>query len=88
MSTTMRVPDDVNASVKRIAALSGRPGGDLLAEAWSSYVEKHREEFARDFERAAALIRDGDTDGLARMASEPVAEQATAAAAAARRTAG
>jgi predicted transcriptional regulator len=84
MTTTMRVPTQVNDSVKRIAALQGRAPSDLIAEAWNCYLERHREQFAKDFEEAAALIREGDTAGLAQFASRSVVDRAAAAAAAAR----
>lgn len=36
-----------------------------LAEAWGDYLDRHRDEIAENFERAAELIRAGDTHGLA-----------------------
>jgi predicted transcriptional regulator len=84
MSTTVRVPEEVNEAIKRIAAVQGRSPGDLIAEAWNDYLQKHREQFAADFQEAAALIREGDTEGLARLASRSVAARAEAAARAAR----
>ena len=36
-----------------------------LAEAWGDYLDRHRDEIAENFERAAVLIRAGDTHGLA-----------------------
>lgn len=65
MSAVTRLPADIHASAKAIAAMQGRTTGDVIAEAWREYVERHANEFAADFERAAALIREGDTEGLA-----------------------
>jgi hypothetical protein len=36
-----------------------------LAQAWGDYLDRHRDEIAENFERAAELIRAGDTHGLA-----------------------
>jgi predicted transcriptional regulator len=84
MSTTVRISDEVQQAVKRIAALQGRTPSDLIAEAWDDYLRKHREQFAADFEQAAALIRAGEIDRLAEFASQSVADRAVAAAEAAR----
>lgn len=65
MSAVTRLPADVNSSAKQIAAMQGRTPGDVIAQAWREFLERHRDEFAADFERAAALIREGDTEGLA-----------------------
>lgn len=64
-SSVTRLPADIYASAKAIAAMQGRTTGDVIAQAWREFVERHGDEFAADFERAAALIRDGDTEGLA-----------------------
>ena len=64
MSTTVRVPDELLEDVRRIAALQGRAPGEILARAWQDFIDRHREEIARDFERAAELIRSGDTPAL------------------------
>ena len=65
MSTTVRVSEELLDDVRRIAALQGKAPGEMLGEAWGVYLERHREEIAEDFERAADLIRSGDTKGLA-----------------------
>lgn len=65
MSTTVRVPDELLEDVRRIAALQGRAPGEMLARAWHDFIDRHREEIAHDFERAAELIRSGDTPALA-----------------------
>jgi predicted transcriptional regulator len=87
-TTTVRIPEEVQQAVKRIAALQGRTPSDLIAEAWDDYLRKHREQFAEDFEHAAALIRSGEIDRLAEFASRSIPDRAVAAAEAARRTAG
>jgi hypothetical protein len=65
MSTTVRIPQDIDAPVKAIAAMQGRVAGEVLADAWREYFENHREEFAAEFERAAEVVRAGDTDAMA-----------------------
>ena len=79
MSAVTRLPADVHASAKAIAAMQGRATGDVIAQAWREYVERHGDEFAADFERAAALIREGDTEGLAAHANRFAAAEADAA---------
>lgn len=70
MSTkVIRVPGDVHEEAVQLAALRRQQPGNLLAEAWREYMEKNREEFAADLERAATLLRDGTLDGLANFAS-------------------
>ena len=85
MSTTVRIPREVDASVKAIAAMQGRVAGDVLADAWREYFEHHRDEFAADFERAAEAVRSGDTDAMAAMMNRFNAERAATAAEHARR---
>jgi dihydroxyacetone kinase len=58
-------PADIHASAKAIAAMRGGTAGDVIAQAWREFVERHGDEFAAGFERAASVIRDGDTEGLA-----------------------
>jgi predicted DNA-binding protein len=84
MSVVVRLPEDVYESARRIAALTGRQASDLIGEAWGQYLETHREQFAADFEQAAALLRNGDTKGLSEMASRTAAVRAEEAARAAR----
>lgn len=84
MSTTIRIPQEIDAPVKAIAAMQGRMGGDVLADAWREYFENHREEFAAEFERAAEVVRAGDTDAMASLMNRFNDERAAAAAAQAR----
>lgn len=65
MSTTVRVSEDLLDDVRRIGALQGKAPGEMLAQAWGDYLDRHRDEIAENFERAAVLIRAGDTHGLA-----------------------
>lgn len=45
--------------------MQGRTTGEVIAQAWREFVERHADEVATDFDRAAALVREGDTEGLA-----------------------
>ncbi len=85
MSTAVRIPDEVHADVKAIAAMRGKVPGEVLAAAWREYLANHRDEVAEDFEIAAKLIREGDMEGLAEHAGRFTQEEAEAAAEAARR---
>jgi hypothetical protein len=84
MSSVIRVPDNVHLESKQIASVRGQQQGQLLAEAWREYLATHREEFARDLETAANLLRDGTLEDLAAFASRNVSDRARAAAAKAR----
>jgi hypothetical protein len=85
MSVVVRLPEELYANVRKIAALQGRQPAEVLTEAWQQYLAKHREELAADFEEAAHLIREGDTEGLAGLASRSVEARAAGAAEAARK---
>ena len=70
MSTrVIRVPGDVHEEAVQLAALRQQQPGQLLAEAWRDYIEKNREDFAADLERAAKHLRDGTLEDLANFAS-------------------
>jgi len=83
MSTTVRIPEDLLEDVRRVGALKGRAPGEMLTQAWHDFVDRHREEIAADFEQAAALIRAGDTAGLATHVGRNRRSRAEAAAVAA-----
>ena len=74
MSATMstrvvRVPEDTHNEATQVAALRRVQAGELLADAWREYMENHREEFARDLEKTAKLLRDGTLEKLAEFTS-------------------
>lgn len=68
-TAVIRVPDTVHDEARRIAALRGTQAGALIAEAWSQYMQNHREQFAADLEHAAQLLRDGTTEQIAAFVS-------------------
>ncbi len=71
MSTTaVRVPTEVHEQVSRVSDLVKQTPGDLLAAAWAEYVERHRDDFASDLERAARLLRDGTLQDLVEFAQD------------------
>ena len=75
----VRVPEDTHNEATQIAALRRVQPGELLAEAWREYVEKHREEFAKDLETIAGLLRDGTLEQLAEFANRSSKARATKA---------
>lgn len=83
MSVVVRLPEELYESARRIAALQGRQAGDLLSEAWEQYMATHRDQLAADFEQAAQLLREGDVNALAGLASRNVDARAAEAARAA-----
>lgn len=80
MSTVMRVPAEVNAEAKQIAALRGRQPGQVVAQAWREYLDRHREEFAAELEEAARVLREGTVGDVAAFASRNASARAQAAA--------
>jgi cytochrome c553 len=80
MSAVMRVPTDMHAEAKRIAALRGQQPKEILGQAWQEYLDRHREEFAADLEEAARLLRTGTVADVADFASRNVSARAEAAA--------
>jgi metal-responsive CopG/Arc/MetJ family transcriptional regulator len=84
MSVVARLPEDLYENIKKVAALEGRQPAEVLRDAWQQYLATNREVLAAQFESAAALLRNGDTEGLARLASEKVEQRAELAAEAAR----
>jgi hypothetical protein len=72
----MRVPSDVQQEATQIAALRRQQPAQVLAEAWNEYMTNHREEFAADLEKAAAVLRNGSLDDLAELASRNVEARA------------
>ena len=69
MSVVVRLPEGLVESAKSYAALQGRPVSDVLTEAWERYLEANRDQLAEDLEKAAELLRAGDTAALADFAS-------------------
>jgi predicted DNA-binding protein len=64
MSTVVRLPDDLYESVSQLAALEGRPTGDLLTDAYRQYLHEHKDRLAEHLEDAAKSLRAGTADGL------------------------
>jgi hypothetical protein len=80
MSTrVLRVPTEVHNEATEIAALRRVQPGQLVAEAWREYMEKHRKQFAADLEKTAKLLRDGTMDDLAAFASRNASDRAALA---------
>lgn len=79
MSSVVRVPEDTLSEVRRIAEMQGTAPGELLADAWREYLTRHRQQFAKDLEEAARLLRNGSVEDLADFASRNAGTRARAA---------
>jgi len=86
-SSVIRLPDDTAASVKSVAALYGETPGTRLAQAWAEYLERHQEEFGRQFNEVARMMRENDIDGLVKFQMVGAEDRAAEAAAALRSSA-
>ena len=79
-TTTVRISKELSKEVAQIAALRGQTSGDLLAKAWTEFLARNKNAFAKDMEEAAKIIRTGTTKDLAAFLSEDVAAEAEIAA--------
>lgn len=71
MSTAViRIPKEVHEQTTRIAALCGEQPGSLLAKAWQEYLLNHRDDFARDLDEAARLMRSAPIEDLVAFAQQ------------------
>jgi predicted DNA-binding protein len=64
MSTVVRLPDDLYESASQLAAIEGRPTGDLLSDAYRQYLHEHKDRLAEHLEDAAKSLRAGTPDRL------------------------
>lgn len=79
MSRVLRVPEQVHNEATEIAALRRAQPGELVAQAWREYIEKHREEFAADLEKTAKLLRNGTMQDIAAHTSRNAGDRAAKA---------
>jgi predicted transcriptional regulator len=56
VSTTVRVPDELAAEVRRWAKLTGKSQGALLAEAWADWLRTHKAEVLADLDKLRAEV--------------------------------
>ena len=63
-TAVVRIDEAVLAGVKVVAGMRGQAPGEVLAQAWSEFSERHRAEISADFERVAEMMRNGDREGL------------------------
>lgn len=81
MSTVVvRIDEAVLADVKAVAAMRGKTPGEVLTEAWSEFVERHRGEISADFDHVAEMFRTGDREGLLEFTRQTRSARAEAAA--------
>lgn len=66
----LRVPEEIHAPLRALSALSGKPAGEILAEAFTEYCQRHKEEIAATFEQAQKFLASGDIDGIVRLTAE------------------
>lgn len=76
----LRLPVELEASVRRLAAIEGKAPGELLLAAWHEFVEGHRDTLAAEYRDAAELMRREDGDGLASFAARDARHRAKRAA--------
>ncbi len=43
--------------------MRGSTPGDMLVQAWTEFVDRHRKEISADFQHVAELFRAGDREG-------------------------
>lgn len=60
VTAPVRVPEEMLAEVKAIAALRGQTPGDALAQAWAEFVEKHKASLSEQFDEIGRILRERD----------------------------
>jgi hypothetical protein len=70
------IPEDVRQGVLQIAAMQGSQPADVLMSAWREFMSRQREFLEKDSKEVGKMIREGDTDSLAKYASRHARERA------------
>ena len=76
MADQVRLNPSFKREIELYAALSGKKQGELLAESWQEYKERHRDEFQEGLSWAHSII--GNSGATAVAASGMSAEQLAA----------
>jgi hypothetical protein len=74
------IPAEIRDSVVALAERQGLTPEEVVAQAWSEYFARHREELREEFERVGKMIRSGDTQALVEYTTGDIDERATRAA--------
>jgi hypothetical protein len=80
MNTAVQLPDVLSEEIASIASLAGRQPGELIAEAWREFMDRHRQTMAERYREMAEMVRRNDKEGLARAATRAVPARARATA--------
>jgi hypothetical protein len=70
------IPEDVRQGVLQIAAMQGSQPADVLMRAWREFMNRQREFLEKDSKEVGRMIREGDTNSLAKYASRHARERA------------
>lgn len=70
------IPEAVRQGVLELAAMQGTRPADVLMRAWSEFLSSQREVLQKDSKEVGRMIREGDTDSLAKYASRHARERA------------
>jgi hypothetical protein len=79
------IPEAVRQGVLELAAMQGTQPAEVLMRAWGEFLSRQRELLQKDSKEVGRMIREGDTDGLAKYASRHSRERAKEASARIRR---
>ena len=79
-TTTARISERTSLESRRIAALQGVSQSEVLDQAWADFLASNRDQFAKDLEEAAKIVRDGTTEELAAFIGRDSERDAVAAA--------
>jgi hypothetical protein len=74
------IPAEIRDSVVALADRQGLTPEEVVAQAWSEYFARHREELQEEFERIGKMIRSGDTQALVEYTTSDIEERAERAA--------
>ena len=70
------IPETVRQGVLELAAMQGTQPAEVLMRAWQEFLSGQREVLEKDSKEVGKMIREGDTDGLAKYASRHARERA------------
>jgi hypothetical protein len=82
------IPAEIRDSVVTLAERQGVTPEEVVAQAWSEYFARHRQELQGEFDRIGEMIRSGDTEALVDYTASDIDERADRAAGRPRRTKG
>lgn len=71
MAQQVKVPEDVKREVAAFSGITGRTQGELLAESWREYRQRHASEFREALSAASAVLDNAEATAVAAAGMDP-----------------